>query len=65
MSKQKTKQSTRDAEQCPTAWFCEMGRALNEGDLQRAAEAHKRLRELGVSVKFDMLAIVPKQDVTE
>lgn len=61
----KAKQSARTAEQCPTAWFAEMESAFRKGDLQRAAKAAKRLRELGVSVTFDGLAPVPKQDVTE
>lgn len=47
-----TKKAGLDAERCPVAWFCELEIARQSQDFERAAYALKRLRDLGVDVKF-------------
>jgi len=37
---------------CPTAWFSVLERARRDGDDDRAAQAQRELRRLGVTVKF-------------
>jgi hypothetical protein len=39
-------------EDCATAWFAVLERALDEGDVQRAAQAERELQRLGVDVRF-------------
>ena len=46
-----TKTSHRP-EDSPTAWFCELERARQRQDLQRAAEAQRQLERLGVRVRY-------------
>jgi hypothetical protein len=36
----------------PTAWFCLLEVSQNKGDFERAAEAVRELKRLGVVVKF-------------
>jgi hypothetical protein len=36
----------------PTAWFCMLETARNKGNFERAAEAVRELKRLGVTVKF-------------
>ena len=36
----------------PTYWFVLLDRAVERGDLSRAAEAQAELRKLGVEVKY-------------
>lgn len=48
-SKPKREADWRD---CPTAWFSVLERARLEHDYERAAEAIRELRRLGVSVRF-------------
>jgi hypothetical protein len=42
----------RRAEDCPTAWFAVLERALEDGDVPRAAHAVAELERLGVTVQF-------------
>ncbi|HQU42546.1 MAG TPA: hypothetical protein PK867_07020 [Pirellulales bacterium] len=41
-----------DYERSPVAWFVVLERARAEQDYERAAEAMRRLRELGVDVRY-------------
>lgn len=43
----------RDPQNCPTAWFAVLERAREEGDYERAAQAERELRRLGVAVRFN------------
>lgn len=43
---------TRRPEDCATAWFAVLERALHDGDVHRAAAATRELERLGVTVKF-------------
>lgn len=45
----------RSDDDCATIWFAILERAKNRNDFERAAEAQKRLREMGVRVKFETL----------
>ena len=36
-------------------WFAELERALSEGDFGYAAQVAKRLKELGVEVRFPLM----------
>ena len=45
-------------EDCATAWFVVLERALMDGDVQRAAHAERELHRLGVEVKFRRAAPV-------
>jgi len=40
------------AEDCPTAWFAVLERANESGDVERAAQALRELRRLGVIVRY-------------
>jgi hypothetical protein len=40
----------RDPREWPTYWFAALETAVEEGDLQAAAEAQRQLERLGVSV---------------
>jgi hypothetical protein len=42
----------RRPEDEPVAWFYEMQRALQDGDLEAAAAARRELQRLGVDVRF-------------
>jgi hypothetical protein len=42
----------RRPEDEPVAWFFEMQRALQAGDLETAAAARRELERLGVDVRF-------------
>ena len=42
----------REAEECPTAWFAVLERARENNDFERAAEAMRELKRLGVTVRF-------------
>ena len=50
MPKEKTK---ADAIDSPTAWFAVLEAARLRNDFERAAEANRQLRRLGVKVQFD------------
>lgn len=39
-------------EDCATVWFARLERAKNQKDFERAAEAVRELRRLGVDVRF-------------
>lgn len=41
-----------NVEDCATAWFAMLDRARRVGDFERAAAAIRKLRELGVEVRF-------------
>ena len=45
----------REAATCPTAWFAVLERALREQDFETAAKAERKLRRLGVAVRFRRL----------
>ena len=45
--------TTRDTEDCAAVWFAILERAKNLNDFDRAAEAQRKLRELGVIVAFE------------
>ena len=45
--------SNREASDCATAWFAVLERAREDNDFERAAEAVRQLRRLGVAVKFE------------
>jgi hypothetical protein len=40
-----------DAEREPITWFAELEMAHDQGDMERAARAIRRLKELGIEVK--------------
>ena len=42
-----------DPQDCATAWFAVLERARLDNHFERAAEAVRELRRLGVQVKFD------------
>lgn len=48
----KTQCDRSDPRNSPTAWFCELDRAIKADDRQSAAAADKELRRLGVEVRF-------------
>jgi hypothetical protein len=52
---------TPDVEQCPSVWFTRLERAKNLNDFEAAAAAERKLRELGVTVKF---ARPPKREAS-
>ena len=39
-------------EDCATVWFARLERAMDDHDFERAAQAVRELRRLGVDVKF-------------
>ena len=39
-------------EDCATVWFARLERAKSQNDFERAAEAVRQLRRLGVDVRF-------------
>ncbi len=45
--------ANKDPRDCPTAWFAVLERARMDGDFERAAEAIRQLRRLGVTVRFE------------
>ena len=47
-----TQQTQTDWRDSPTAWFAVLERAHQDGDHERAAEAIRELRRLGVAVRF-------------
>lgn len=46
-------QTEKRPEDCPTAWFAVLERARLDEDHERAAEAIRQLRRLGVHVRFE------------
>jgi len=42
----------REAAESPTAWFVVLERARDTNDFERAAEALRQLKRLGVTVRF-------------
>lgn len=50
MSMSNTEQNA--PEDCATVWFARLERAKSLNDFERAAEAVRQLRRLGVNVKF-------------
>jgi predicted signal transduction protein with EAL and GGDEF domain len=53
MARQNARRSIDKPEDCPTAWFAVLERARLDDDFERASEAVRQLRRLGVRVKFD------------
>ena len=43
----------RPADRSPVAWFFTLEVARSRGDFQRAAEAQRRLEQLGVRIRYD------------
>jgi hypothetical protein len=41
-----------DAEQWPLYWFAQLEKAIDCGDYEQAAECLRRLRSLGVEVRY-------------
>lgn len=41
-----------EAERCPSVWFCMLELAIRKGDKAGADRARRRLRSLGVEVRF-------------
>lgn len=44
---------TPNPDDCPSVWFARLERAKNLHDFERAAEAVRELKRLGIIVKFD------------
>lgn len=44
---------TQDPDDCASVWFARLERAKNLHDFERAAEAVRKLRRLGIVVTFD------------
>jgi len=59
--------TSRDArpEDEPVAWFFELQRALQVGDIDSAADARRELERLGVDVRFRRLRIEPSGESRE
>ncbi len=55
--RKKLEQARREAEQSATAWFAVLDRAREAGDFERAAAAQRRLKQMGVIVRFDRKAV--------
>lgn len=47
-----TRQEKTDYRNSPAAWFCELETARKKSDFERAAEAVRELKRLGVTIKF-------------
>jgi len=45
-----------DYNESPVAWFFILERALERGNFERAANAQKELRRLGIEVRYTRLA---------
>jgi len=45
-----------DYNESPVAWFCVLEQALERGNFERAANAQKELRRLGIEVRYTRLA---------
>lgn len=43
---------SREPEDCPAAWFAVLEHAREHNDFERAAQAVRELRRLGVDVKY-------------
>ena len=54
---QQDEEARREAEQCPTAWFSALEAALRRNDFAAAERARRKLRRLGVRVRFDFAAV--------
>ena len=54
-----------DARNCPTAWMCVYETAQRKGDHERAAEALRELRRLGVTVRTPSEGVPVKHDARE
>ena len=52
MRKDEIERARRDAENSPVAWFVMLERARATSDLERAAQAVRELKRLGVTVTF-------------
>ena len=53
MKDDELEQARREAEQSATAWFAVLDRAREVGDFEKAAEAQRQLKHLGVIVRFE------------
>jgi 5,10-methylenetetrahydrofolate reductase len=52
MRKGEIERARREAENSPVAWFVMLERARTTGDFERAAQAVRELKRLGVTVTF-------------
>ena len=52
MQESDIEKARREAEESPVAWFCVLHQARASGDFERAAQAVRELRRLGVDVKY-------------
>jgi hypothetical protein len=51
-----------DAAESPTAWFVVLERARHVGDFEKAAEAQRQLKRLGVIVRFESARKAVRRD---
>lgn len=53
MTNKRPTSTTRDYRQEPTYWFAILEIAREQGDFERAADAKRQLKRLGVVVSYD------------